>query len=389
MKFKNLKGLTEERADLVVEMDNIVGNAKKEKRDISAIEKTRFNQIETEIRAVDNEIRAIEVSRGNNDYRDNSILRATKDAVLPGENLVEVRAYDNKQYDFGNLVKFMAGKGQLISGSEQTEYRAMTSGGNTVVIPQKLADGIVDAARAQSAVFGQIPIIQMENNNVVVASVKQDATASFVPEGELIPTSEVIFEGTSLEGKTLALFVPVQEQLLDSANNLTSILMNTCAAAIANTLDNKLIYGTGVDEVKGISLYDTINLVPSNELGYDAIISGIKAVKANNIQPTTIVYNTDLGADLAMLKDTTNQYITPPRVLDKYITRESNNINENQVLCYDMNSLLLGIHKNITIEWGTSADMFQRIQKGLRIYLRTDLALIRPKGISLTTIAEA
>lgn len=383
-----LKGLREERADLITEMEGIINKGKLENRDLSPEEKARFDIIESRIKTLDIEVRAIDINRNNDIKTTNKgkSLKTMENVVLPGQIILETRSYDGKNYDLGNLVRIMAGKSLETRGNEEVYYRAMATGGNSVIIPRKLADEIVDIARSQSAIFGQIPILQMDNNNMVVATVKSDAEASFVPEGELIPASQVIFEGVTLDGKTLALFVPVQEQLLDSASNLTSVLMNSCALAIANTLDSKLVYGDGVDEVKGIKLYDTINQVDHDKYDYNAIIKGIKGVKKNNITPTTIVYNTDLASDLAMLTDTTGQYITPPKALDLYEKRESNNILNDEILCYEMNSLLLGIHKNITIEWGTSTDMFQRIQKGLRVYLRVDLALVKPKGISLTTI---
>ena len=76
-------------------------------------------------------------------------------------------------------------------------------------------------ARTKSALFGNIPVVQMPENNLTVAIQTGDASASFVKEGELIPDSEPIFDKVSLLGKTLAIYVPVSEQLLDSAPNIS------------------------------------------------------------------------------------------------------------------------------------------------------------------------
>lgn len=385
-----LKELTEKRNDLVVKMASVLDKAKEEKRALSAEDEVIFSQCESDVKLLDQEIRAIEMEREKSlkSHNTGSLPKAMKDAILPGEH-VEQRAYQgNSNLDFGKLVRGMAGKGWEDAQAEHEEFRAMSSA-NSVVVPQILADQIVDIARSQSAVFGQIPIIQMENNNITVAAVKQEATASFVAEGDLIPASDVLFDPVELKGKTLAIFVPVSEQLLDSAKNLTNVLMNTCAAGIANTLDKKLIYGDGITEIKGLSLYDTIGKVSHDKQDYDGVVKAVKAVKANNVNPTNIVYNTDFASTLAMLKDLQGQYVTPPKMLDNYIKMESNNLNNNEILAYDLNSLLLGLHKSVTMEWGVTTDMFQRIQKGLRIYLRCDLALIRPKGIALTTVTVA
>ena len=42
----------------------------------------------------------------------------------------------------------------------------------------------------------------------------------------------------------------------------------------------------------------------------------------------------------------------------------------------------------MTIEWGTSGDMFQRIQKGLRIVLRADLGVTNEKGVTIATVTQ-
>ena len=83
-----------------------------------------------------------------------------------------------------------------------------------------------------------------------------------------------------------------------------------------------------------------------------------------------------------MIKDSTGRYIEPPKALEKYIINESNNVNDSDIFIYDASSMLIGVNKNITIEWGTTEDMFGRLMKGLRVYLRADLAVINPKGIT-------
>lgn len=61
---------------------------------------------------------------------------------------------------------------------------------------------------------------------------------------------------------------------------------------------------------------------------------------------------------------------------------ESNNVGETEALVYNKDAILLGLHKGITIEFGTTGDQFQRIQKGIRVYLRADLGIIQESGIT-------
>lgn len=314
--------------------------------------------------------------------------RALHNIILPGEKF-EKRS-DSKNLRLDKLVRGMAGKGWDGATEERAHYRSMTSATNSTLIPEALANKIIDVARTNSAIFGRIPTVPMEENNLSIAVQTKDPVAGFVVEGEPIPESGPVFTKVTMEGKTLAIFIPVTEQLLDCAENLESQLINSCAKAIALELDKALLYGTGEEEkIKGISLYENINKVShSGAANYDMFIKGIKETKKSNITPTDIAYSTDTGMDLAMLKDSNGQYITRPGALDKYTFTESNNVKINEAYMYDYNSLLLGIHKNITIKWGEPDDYFQRIMKGLRVYIRTDLAVINPKGITQITITE-
>lgn len=47
--------------------------------------------------------------------------------------------------------------------------------------------------------------------------------------------------------------------------------------------------------------------------------------------------------------------------------------------------MLLGVNKDIQMEWGYTQDGFQRMIKALRIYIRCDLGVTNEKGISLVT----
>lgn len=317
-----------------------------------------------------------------------SETRMVDNVILPGEKF-EKRS-NSKKLRLDKLVRGMAGKGWEGANEEREHYRSMTSATNSTIIPQDLANKIIDVARTNSAIFGRIPTVPMESNNLTIAVQTKDPVAGFVAEGEPITESSPVFSKVTMEGKTLAIFIPVTEQLLDSAENLEAQLMNSCAKAIALALDKALLYGTGAgEEIKGISLYEDINKIThTGGNSYDMFIKGIKESKKANVMPTDITYSTDTGMSLAMLKDGNGQYITRPKALDQYTFTESNNVKTNESYVYDYNSLLLGIHKGATMEWGTSADQFQRIMKGLRIYIRTDLAVINPKGITQITIEE-
>lgn len=391
----DVKALEERKEEIILEMESIVSKAKIEKRNLSEDEEKKFKSLKYEVEGINQEIRTLDENSGI--QRENSETRAIDGIVYPDEK-IEKRTYsENKNLDLGKLIKGMSGLGWNNANKEREYYRTMESGANKVVIPQQLADRIIDYARANSALFGKVPVVSMPNNNLTIAVQTKDGEAKFVKEGDLIPSTDIKFKPVTLEGKTLALFVPISEQLLNSASNLSNQIMTSCARAISVALDKALLYGEGVvkeleeitkSEIKGITKYDSINKVSCDKADYDLIIKGAQPIKKANLIPTDVCLNSDLASQLEMLKTTDGQYVIPPKAIENYNITQSNNVNDNEAVVFDRNSLLLGIQQGMTIEWGTSGDMFQRIEKGLRIIIRADLGVTNEKGVTLVTVAE-
>lgn len=392
----NAKGLEEEKAELLSKMNSILDKAKAETRALSSDEEKEFESLAEQIRQINIKLKELEEKFKTPNDESTNETRIIKDVIYPNEKL-EKRAYKDNNLDLGKLIKGMSGLGWNNANKEREYYRTMESGANKVVIPQQLADRIIDYARENSALFGKVPLVSMPHNNLTIAVQTKDGEAKFVKEGDLIPETDIAFKPVTLEGKTLALFVPISEQLLMSASNLSNQITTSCARAIAIALDKALLYGEGVvkeeetitkAEIKGITRYEDINKVSCDKADYDLIIKGAQPIKKANLIPTDVCLNSDLSSQLEMLKTTDGQYVIPPKAIENYDITQSNNINDNEAIVFDKNSLLLGIHQDMTIEWGTSGDMFQRIQKGLRIIIRADLGVTNEKGVTLVTVTQ-
>lgn len=380
--------------------ENKVEEAKEAKKELIDLQ-AKFDvlyDLEAEVQEeLKNNIVNKKIISGNKNQKplDQKLIR---NAIYPGEkmnfkseNLIEI----DGNLNLGKLIKGMAGKGWKDSVKEQSYFKnSMSAGGNKVVIPTPLSESILDLARSQSAILGNIPIMPMENNNISIVVQNKDAEAYFVGEEEEITESEAVFAATKLNGKTIAILIPLTEQLLDSTSNLKEQLENSCSRAIASALDKALLYGAGdgteeATEIKGISSYEDINNVTHTGIvDYDFILKGIGAVKSNNIEPTNIAFNTTVGTNLSLAKDSTGQYIAPPAILSNYISTQSNNIKEKEALIFNKDSLVIGINKDITIEYGHYENTFKKLMKGLRIHMRVDLGVLRPKGIAISKASE-
>ena len=384
-KIDNLKAEAQELLD-----ENKIQEAKALRKEIIKLKQEHDdlnNRFEEEAIKLENEKKLPGEMEGKDMEKESNKL--IKNAVYPGEKISNSSMNKKDNLDFGKLVKGMTGKGWENAAKEQ-EYYNMNTSGNEVLIPKNLSDHILDVARSKSALFGKIPMVRLENNNLTVAIQTKDAEANFVAEGDLIPASDLMFESVDLKGKTLAIQINITEELLESAN-LGTQLTQSVSNAIVNALDKALLYGTGENSIIGLENIEGVEKIThtTNDTNYDFVVAGTKAIKKSNLVPTHIVYNSDLASDLEMSKTKDGQYLEKPQFMNNYDVSESNNIKENQAIVYDVNSLLLGIHKNITISWGYATDDFQRLKKGLRVHLRADMTPIRNNGVKIVNINKS
>lgn len=397
---KNLEKLIETRSECIMHLECIKNVAEVEKRAFTPDELKKINSYKAEVEKLNKSIKELE---GKLKFEKRSI--GNDEIIQPNEKL-ETRNVDNDKNEDGvsllSLTKGMAtGQWNDAESRNYFQTRSMQTNGNaSVTVPKSLYNRIVDIARAESAVFGQIPMTTMEHNNMTIVKQVGDAECNFVDEGQLIPASQPIFEEVDLKGKTLACFIPISEQLLDSnAVGLESQLMTSIARAISVTLDKALLYGKGEcgvsygqdgwfnSEIKGLTSYENINKAQYEGVGFGSVMAGIKPMRKGNIQPTHVAMGSDTFCDLESLVDANGQPIIPPRYFEKLTKCVSNNVNDAQVVVYNKDALLLGLHKSLRIEWGTSADQFQRLQRGLRVYIRADLGVIKEEGVAVVDLA--
>lgn len=381
---KDIRNLLSEIETLKAEAKTLIQNNRLEEAEQVKAKIIDLREKEIELKAeYKADLNRIENRTKGVETMENTINRAIKNAIYPNEKISTETV--KAEMDFGKLVKGMAKGNWAGAEQEQRFFNMNTSGTGSVTIPQVLANKILDKAREQSALFGKVPVVAMEHNNLKIAIQTGDATAHFVAEGEEIPSSETTFASVELNGKDLAIYIPVTEKLLDSASNLEEQLVQATAKAIANALDKAMLYGAGENSIIGLENIEEVQKIEHTEIdpSYDCVIVGAKAIKKKNIVPTNVAFNSDFAADLDVKKDSNGRYIERPAFMDRYDIAESNNVKDSQVVVYDVNSLLLGINKNITVQWGYVGNDFQSLKKGLRVHLRADFIPTRTDGVVL------
>ena len=149
-----LKALTEKREDLQKEMEKLVNTAEAEERAMTQEEIERFDQLEEEIRAVDETIEGTEKARNMDPAPKNGSGNATEEE--------EVRAFED--YVLGKVSELRAGE------------QNVTMGNNGAIIPTSIANRIIKAVEDRCPILAGATVYSVKGNLKVPVWGKANST---------------------------------------------------------------------------------------------------------------------------------------------------------------------------------------------------------------------
>lgn len=399
-----------------------IDDRKKEIRSI--LEKDESNnvdleQIEQELRELNHEKNEIErrqqlLNTANSIQSGNVNLRSlgNVDNMINGvtnknETSIEIR----RGQKFKDLVKATPEERNLslskyikgvVTGdwtNAEAEKRALTTTATGTLIPEVLSAEIIDLARDKSIfTLADVPIIEMTSNNMTISKVKKDPVFKFKQEGAEAQESTLEFESVELKSKTIYGYAYVSLEAIHSSPNLHETVMNAFSEALAQGIDNGMLYGqyngSTYDNFAplGIMNNEDIKTIQATESeGYDSIIKAIGQVRKHNGEGNTISYNAKTEEVLSLLKTNTGEYLNPPKAFENLHKIVSNQLKYDEekgsdLLVFDPKSMLIGIQNNINFEIFRNTD--ECIKKGLvgfRIYEMIDCVVVKPNNICKIT----
>jgi len=295
-----------------------------------------------------------------------------------------------EKLSLGNYIKGAITGNWNGADKEREEFKALSTTGGNILIPKTLSSTVIDLARNKSIIFGKVPTVTMDSNNLTIGKVVSDPVFGFKEELVSANPSEMAFEGVVLHSKMVYGLMKLSLEVLHSAQNLDSLVTNAMAQAIAVAVDSKMLFGLGnTIEPKGILTYTDINSVDAAEIGYDPFISAVGKIRQANGEPTDWAINAATDTVLNTNKDSDGKYTIPPKViadLNKSISNQlPNNLgtgtDESVSMVYDVNAILVGIQQNLSIEVSREAG-FNDGSVCLRVYGLMDVAVTNPKFIT-------
>ena len=267
------------------------------------------------------------------------------------------------------------------------------------LIPAVLASRIIDKARNVSLFSAaEVPIVPMTSNNMTIARIASDPEFSFKEELAEADESNFSLESVDLKAKTAYGYAYVSLEAINSAQNLTQILYNVFAQAIADMCDRAMLYGQDSAEYapSGIMNDANINTIAATNVGYSDFIKAIGKIRRANGNPTVVGMNAATEEISSLLTDGNGNLLLPPPQFADLTKVVSNQLAEDaetgsDALIFDPLSMVIGIQKNIVIKMMDNTEYcIKHGAIGFQIYAMMDCAVVQPKHITrITGIKES
>lgn len=331
-------------------------------------------------------------------YNKNEPLYNTRPYVLP----TGVQA---SQLDLGRWFKGIV-TGDWTGAGAELNFRAAAGGSNDTLggylVPDPLSDQIIDLARNQTRVMqAGAGTVLMDSQNLTLATVENDPSAFWKEENALSSESDMTFGAIRLSAKTLVCMTRISLELVQDAPNLSSILQTAMASALALELDKAALMGAkngsaqnwivglnGTDGVQEIDLGPN-GLALSNYTNFSKAWQKIQ--EANGPEEGIAIINSPRTAgDIDRFADLNNNPLASPESwgkMNKFTTNQvpidlAHGTADNTSIAFigDFSQLIFGIRTNqLSLQFSEQAgEAFERLQVLVRVYLRADIAIMRP-----------
>ncbi|MEB8341794.1 phage major capsid protein [Streptomyces endophyticus] len=206
----------------------------------------------------------------------------------------------------------------------------LTAGGH--LVPTPLAGSIIDLARNQMRVAqAGATFVPMTAQTLKIPRLTGEGTPGWRAENAAISAADMTFDSVTFTARSLNRLVTMSVELFeDSDPSASDVIANSFAQQIALELDRAALRGTGsAPEPRGVLNQSGVTLTThgtngsvigsppaAGTMGWEFAVQAAGAVENNNFTPNAQIMAPRTNQSLSLLRDTTNQYIAPPRYLD-------------------------------------------------------------------------
>lgn len=288
---EDLKSLTEQRAELVQQMKDLTSSVETEKRAFSSEEDQKFDDLDKQVKALDNTIEKLERAR---DLKLNT-TSTTKHEELKQEELEE-RAF--AAYIRGEVLEERAGE--------------MTKTDNGAVIPKTIANRIIKKVEDICPIYRLATRYNIKGTLSIpyYAADGKTITMAYADEFKSLTSTSGKFTNIELTGYLAGALSKVSKSLANNSQfDIVSFVVTAMSEAISRFIEAELLHGTTakVDGLKGVTL--TTTAAAANKVTMDELITLKDTVKDAFQAKGVFIMSSATRTALRLLKDTNGRYL--------------------------------------------------------------------------------
>lgn len=341
--MKNLKALTEKRAELQGKMESLLSAAETENRAMKDEEISAFDAAEKEIKAIDATIAAEERAR--------TLEKAPAQEPMEDRATAEERAFAD----------YVLGRASELRADEQN----MTMGNNGAIIPTTIANRIIKAVKDRCPVLAGATVYNVKGTLKVPVWGKaddHDITVGYQTEFTEVTADSGKFTSIDLGGYLAGALTLIGKSVENNGSfSVVDFVVNQMAEEIASFLEKELLIGTNG---KSSGALDTATSIVSAGAAVtaDELINLQATIKQVYQGAACWTMHPDTFVAIKKLKDGNGRYLLqddmsgefPYRLLGKPVYLSDNMpklaAGSKSVLYGDYSGLSVNMRENISIE---------------------------------------
>lgn len=343
--MKNIKALTERRAELQAQMDALVSAADTEQRAMSAEEISAFDAAEEEIRSIDDTLDREERAR-----------RAAREPERRDDTGAEAEERAFADYVLGRANELRTGE------------QNMTMGNNGAIIPTTIANRIIKAVRDRCPILAGATIYNVKGTLKVPvwgkANTTHDIAVGYQSEFTELTADSGAFASVDLGGYLAGALTLIGRSVENNgAFSVVDFIVEQMAEEIAVWIEGQLLTGTGASAAQGaLNTTTSMTAASSTAITADELIELQAKIKQAYQGKACWTMNPATFTAIKKLKDSNNRYLLqddvtgefPYRLLGKPVYLSDNMpaiaASAKAVLYGDYSGLSVNFRENISIE---------------------------------------
>lgn len=299
----NKKSLEEQRNEKVTQMDKLLNDIKAEERAFTEDEQKLFDELKTQIEAINNTMKAFEDSRELVDDE-----KKEEDKKKEEENMdEEKRAIEVEQRDIENFARFI--RDEVLNEERTDTGSQFTKGSNGVIIPTTIANKIIMTAHNMSPILEkatkyntkgnlEIPVYGANNGEDITVAYGEDFTELVEKAGK--------FSSVSLKDYLIGALAKIGNSLINNTDiDLVNVVINIIAEYVKLFLEGEVLNGTDgkITGCSDIPASQVVETAVAKVISYDDLVKVKNKVIQSFRKGSIWVMNQDTQTVLETMKD--------------------------------------------------------------------------------------